>query len=197
MISISPSFISNCDLYLYRMFQLERTKQLVSLTFLWVLFLCAAPAFGQYSLGLDKKGKVKRIHFYAGDHIKIKLLTKEKVVGRIDAIYDSSFVIEGRKINLTDVDRVYSVRKGLRFLGGALVVSGSFFFTLDAINNILNYSARGYVISNSVWLPSAIAVGTGAIIYFFSTRRTKVAGKGNFRVFNTSPIPITDQNTEP
>ncbi|UTW67631.1 hypothetical protein KFE94_05840 [bacterium SCSIO 12643] len=179
------------------MFQLERTKQLVSLTFLWVLFLCAAPAFGQYSLGLDKKGKVKRIHFYAGDHIKIKLLTKEKVVGRIDAIYDSSFVIEGRKINLTDVDRVYSVRKGLRFLGGALVVSGSFFFTLDAINNILNYSARGYVISNSVWLPSAIAVGTGAIIYFFSTRRTKVAGKGNFRVFNTSPIPITDQNTEP
>lgn len=197
MISISPSFISNCDLYLYKMFDLVLTKRLIPLVFLFFAFLSSTTLYAQNSLGLDKKGKVKRIHFYAGDHIRIKLLSKEKIAGRIDAIYDSSFIIEGRKIDLLDIDRVFSTRKGIRFLGGALMVSGAFYFSIDAINNILNYEARGYVFSNSVWAPSAIAVGTGLILYYFSTRRTKVAGKGNLRIFNTTPIPITNENSDP
>jgi hypothetical protein len=179
------------------MFDLMRMKRLIPLIFLFIAFIISSPLHAQHSLGLDKRGKVKRIHFYAGDHIKIKLLSKEKIDGRIDAIYDSSFIISGRKIDLLDVDRVFSTRKGIRFLGGALIVSGAFFFSLDAINNILNYNARGYVISNSVWAPSAIAVGSGLILYYFSMRRTKVSGKGNFRIFDTTPIPITNENSNP
>ena len=158
--------------------------------FLLVLFIGTQPTFAQHSLGLDKKGKTKRIHFYAGTNITVKMIDKERVSGRIDAIYDSSFVIEGRKIMMNEIDVVFSTRPVLRFIGGALMVSGAFYFTLDAVNNLLNYEARGYVFSNSVWAPSAIAVGSGAILYYFSTRRTKVYEKQNFRIFNTTPIPI-------
>jgi len=172
------------------------TKAIHTIKFLLVLLILGIqPAFAQHSLGLDKKGKIKRLHFYAGSNIKIKMIDKERISGRIDAIYDSSFVIEGRKIELNQVDMVYSTRPAIRFIGGALMVSGAFYFTIDAVNNLLNYEARGYVFSNSVWTPSAIAVGSGAILYYFSTRRTKVHDKGNFRIFNTTPIPIISDSS--
>ena len=186
-----PPNVFDCDLYLYRMQKSSTLRHLLFTSFiLIVLSMSFGAAYGQHSIGLDKKGKIKRLHFYAGDHIKIKLIDKEKVSGHIDAIYDSSFIIEGRKIKLTEVGMVYSTRPAMRFIGGALMVSGAFYFAIDAVNNVLNYEARGYVFSNSVWTPSAIAVGTGAILYHFSTRRTKVSGKNNFRIFNTTPIPI-------
>ena len=166
------------------------TSTIITKLFLLVLFIGIQPSFAQHSLGLDKKGKTKRIHFYAGSNITVKMIDKERVSGRIDAIYDSSFVIEGRKIMLNEIDVVFSTRPVMRFIGGALMVSGAFYFGIDAVNNLLNYEARGYVFSNSVWLPSAIAVGSGAILYYFSTRRTKVYEKRNFRIFNTTPIPI-------
>lgn len=162
-----------------------------------ILMIGTQPIFAQHSLGLDKKGKVKRLHFYAGSPIKVKMIDKEHISGRIDAIYDSSFVIEGRKIELNKVDVVYSKRPVLQFMGGALIVSGAFYFTIDAVNNIFNYGTRGYVFSNSVWAPSAIAVGSGVILYYFSTRRTKVYNKGNLRIFNTTPIPIARDSLAP
>lgn len=163
---------------------------------LTVLLSISFSSNAQRSLGLDKPGKVKRIHFYEGGNIRVKLISKEKVAGHLDAIYDSSFVIEGRKILLSEIETVYTVRKPLRFLGGAFMVAGAFYFTLDAVNNLFNYAARGYVFSNSVWLPSAIAVGGGAIMYYFSIRRTKVNSQ-NFKVYNTNPIPIKEEtNTE-
>ncbi len=156
--------------------------------------LVSLNGMSQRSIGLDKKGKVKRLHFYEGSRIKIKLIDKERVSGRIFAIYDSSFVIDGRKILLSEVATVYSTRPVMRFIGGAMMVSGAFYFSIDAVNNILNYGARGYVFSNSVWAPAAITVGSGLVLYYFSTRRTKVHGKGNFRIFNTTPIPITSDS---
>lgn len=176
--------------YLYKM---HLSPRLFSTT-KWILFLsillCSSSVFAQRTLGLDKAGKVKRIHFYEGQHIRVKLTDNHKVGGRLDGIFDSSFVIDGRKILMSEVAVVYSTRKTFRFLGGAFMVAGAFYFSLDAINNLLNYSARGYVFSNSVWAPSAVAVGSGAVMYYFSIRRTKVKDQGNFRIFNTSPIPI-------
>lgn len=163
-------------------------------TFLLLFLLSSTVVFGQRTLGLDKKGKVKRIHFYEGSHIKIKLITKEKVSGNLNGIFDSSFVIDGRKIRMDEVAMVYSTRKTMRFFGGALMVAGAFYFTVDMVNNLLNYGARGYVFSNSVWQPTVIAVSSGAILYYFSTRRTKVYDQGNFRIYNTTPIPIQDVN---
>ena len=177
--------------------QLFLKTTMITKFLLVILMIGTQPIFAQHSLGLDKKGKVKRLHFYAGSHIKIKMIDKEHISGRIDAIYDSSFVIHGRKIELDQVDMVYSKRPVLQFIGGALMVSGAFYFTIDAVNNILNYEARGYVFSNSVWAPSAIAVGSGAILYYFSTRRTKVHNKGNLRIFNTTPIPIAHDSLAP
>ncbi len=197
MISISPKSPFIKDTYLYPMNPNSTIRP--SFWGLLLVFLMIIPFAGtaQRSLGLDKAGKIKRIHFYEGQSIKVKLTDKEKVSGHLDAIYDSSFVIEGRKILLSEVEMVYTIRGPLRFLGGAFMVAGAFYFTLDAVNNLFNYGARGYVFSNSVWLPSAIAVGSGMVLYYFSIRRTKVHDQNNFRIYNTSPIPIVeDKNKE-
>ena len=192
MISISKTVSCNFDSYFYKMID----KLPILTLFTWFLFtlvmLLPESAIGQRTLGLDKGGKIKRIHFYEGHHIKVKLEDNEKVSGTLTGIFDSSFVIDGRKILLSEVAMVYSTRKTMRFLGGAFMVAGAFYFSLDAINNLLNYSARGYVFSNSVWAPSAIAVGSGAILYYFSIRRTKVKDQENFKIYNTTPIPIKD-----
>jgi hypothetical protein len=160
-------------------------------TALFLFLFLSAPSLAQRTLGLDKTGKIKRIHFYEGHSIKIKLIDNEKISGTLNGIFDSSFVIDGRKILLSEVATVYSTRKTMRFFGGAFMVAGAFYFTIDALNNLFNYSVRGYVFSNSVWAPSAVAVGSGAILYYFSIRRTKVKDQGNFRIYNTTPIPIT------
>ncbi|MFT4755267.1 MAG: hypothetical protein ACI85Q_002835 [Salibacteraceae bacterium] len=171
----------------------------ISTTLKWItvlLFLfLSSPSIAQRTLGLDKSGRVKRIHFYEGHSIRVKLITNEKISGKLDGIFDSSFVIDGRKILLSEVTTVFSTRKTLRFLGGALMVSGAFYFTLDALNNLFNYSTKGYVFSNSVWAPSAAAAGSGAILYYFSIRRTPVHGQNNFRIYNTTPLPINESNS--
>lgn len=182
------------EFYIYNMQSTRLQNSFLKWAILVFIFLCSTTTFSQRTLGLDKKGKVKRIHFYEGSHIKIKLTDNEKVSGTLNGIFDSSFVIDGRKILMSEVAVVYSTRKAMRFIGGALMVAGAFYFSVDVINNTLNYSARGYLVSNSVWQPTLIAVGSGGILYFFSTRRSKVKGRGNFKIYNTSPIPI---NSEP
>jgi small nuclear ribonucleoprotein (snRNP)-like protein len=166
---------------------------LIKQAFLATFILLSSLTYAQRTLGLDKKGKVKRIHFYEGSTIKIKLTDNEKVSGTLNGIFDSSFVIDGRKILMSEVAVVYSTRKAMRFVGGALMVAGAFYISVDIINNLLNYSARGYIVSNSVWQPTLIAVGSGAILFYFSTRRSKVKDRGNFKIYNTTPIPITSE----
>lgn len=168
---------------------------LIKASVLFIFLVVSTLGLAQHTLGLDKSGKVKRIHFYEGTRIKIKLDTKEKVSGHIDAIYDSSFVIEGRVIKLKEVAMVYSARPAVSYLGGAFVAAGLFYFGVDLINNAFNYGARGYLISDGVLVPVSISVGTGLVLMYFGTRRTQVQGQGNFRIYNTTPIPIKQDST--
>jgi hypothetical protein len=144
--------------------------------------------FGQKSLALDKSGRKKRIHFMAGDKLRMKLVTKERVGGMIDVIYDSSFVIHGREIVLNEVNTVYTTRPALKYIGNILVIGGTFYLGVDAFNNAVNN--QGYLLSYNTPAIVGISVGTGLIMSYFGTRRTVVEGKGNFRIFDTSLAPL-------
>lgn len=171
----------------------QPTPNLLFVVFMLLFLAMSQLAISQPVLGLDKKGKQKRIHFYEGDRISVKLVSKEKVSGVIDAIYDSSFVVQGRKIELQEVAKVYSTRPAVKYIGGALVVAGVFYLSIDAINNTFN--SRGYVFSNTpITYTSMAAVGTGLVLMYFGTRRTDVHEKGNFRIFNPTPIAIKEDS---
>ena len=167
--------------------QYSKLKWLLLITCL----ISSTSFFAQRSLGLDKKGKVKRIHFYEGHRIKVKLNNKEKVAGTINGIFDSSFVINDRKILLSDINTVYSKRPVFRFLGSVFIVSAAFYIGIDVINNLLNYDSRGYVLSRSAWPASMASIGTGLVLYHFGTRRTKV--QNNLKVYKSSPISIVTE----
>ena len=165
-------------------------------TFIFILLFSvfSQVLHAQRTLGLDKSGKKKRIHFYEGQRLKVKLITNEKVGGTLDAIYDSSFVIEGRKISLNEVATVYSERGVFKYLGGAFMAGGALYLGIDVVNNLINYNSREYVISQNTLLYSGTAIAVGGVLFYFGTRRTQVYGKNTFRVFNTTPIPIIDSS---
>lgn len=160
----------------------------IPLLLVLVSVLNSSSAVGQNHLGLDKSGKVKRIHYYPGDYLRVKLANADKVSGVIEAIHDSSFFIDGREIKLDSVAVVYSTRGGLKWVGGLLMTGGLFYLGIDVVNNVFN--SRGYAISNSTVVPVSVALGAGAVCLYFGTRSTKVLGKNNFKILNTRIIPI-------
>ena len=185
-----------CDLYLYKMLKSQPLSQLLCAIFVLFFIVISNVAISQPVLGLDKKGKHKRLHFYEGDNIRIKLVSKEKVSGIIDAIYDTSFVIQGRKIVLSEVSMVYSRRPAFKFIGGAFVVGGLFYMGIDLVNNAIKYDAdtRDYLLSQNTLTYTATAVGIGLVLTYFGTRRSNVYENGTFRIFNTTFIPIQEDS---
>ena len=155
-----------------------------------LLFLAVSQlAISQPVIGLDKKGKQKRLHFYEGDRLRVKLVSNEKVHGRIDAIYDSSFVIHGRKILLSEVRTVYSSRPAFKYLGALFVIGGLFYTGIDIVNNAIT-PENNYVFSQNTLMYAGTSVGIGLVLSYFGTRRTNVYQKNTFRIFNPTPISL-------
>ena len=160
-----------------------------------LLFLIVSQiAISQPTVALDKKGKQKRVHFYEGDNIRVRLISKEKVSGIIDAIYDSSFVVQGRKIRLSEVQIVYSTRPVFKYLGAVFVIGGLFYTGIDMVNNAFK-SSNDYLFSQNTLAYAGTSVGVGLVLSYFGTRRTRVYEKGTLRIFNTTPIPIESDST--
>jgi len=178
-----------CDLYLYRMIAKAPKSNLLFAAFLLLFLAFSQLAISQPVLGLDKKGKQKRLHFYEGDRLRVKLVTNEKVHGRIDAIYDSSFVIHGRKILLSEVRTVYSSRPAFRYIGALFVIGGLFYTGIDIVNNAVT-PENNYVFSQNTLVYAGTSVGIGLVLSYFGTRRTNVYQKNTFRIFNPTPISL-------
>lgn len=183
-----------CDLYLYQMINGQPKTNLLFAVFLLLFLMVSQLVFAQPTIALDKKGKEKRVHFYEGDKIRVRLISKEKVSGLIDAIYDSSFVVQGRKIQLSEVHTIYSSRPVFKYIGSVLVIGGVFYTGIDMVNNTFK-SGNNYVLSqNTLWY-AGTSVGVGLVLSYFGTRRTRVYEKGNLQIFNTTLIPITADST--
>ena len=188
------SFCTARDLYLYPMVKPLPKSNLFSAIVLLLFLIVSQITISQPTVALDKKGKQKRIHFYEGDKIRVRLTSKEKVSGIIDAIYDSSFVVQGRKVLLNEVTTMYSTRPVFKYLGAVFVTGGLFYTGIDVVNNAFK-SENNYVFSQNTLVYAGTSVGVGLVLMYFGTRRTRVYEKGTLRIFNTTPIPIRTDST--
>lgn len=186
MTKVSRPHIS-AKLYFYHMKFSPLFYSLIAFVF---ISLASTSAVGQNTLTLDKGGKVKRLHFFQNDNIRLKLVSGEKISGQIEYIYDTAFVINGRAIQPVDVYQVYTSRKALKWIGGLFITGGLFYAGIEMANNAIN--SRGYLISEPVAIPLTVTLGAGGLMLLFSTRKTKVAGTNKFKILNTTPIPIQE-----
>ena len=101
------------------------------------LMIYGGEAVAQYTLVLDKPGRVKRLHYNSGDFIFVKLNNGEKVEGRIGKLDSARFVINERIIQVADIDKVYKERPMFSILGPFIFLAALFTGVPTCLTTIL------------------------------------------------------------
>lgn len=114
-------------------------QQLTGIIFFFISFQFTTQA--QTSFAIDKGGRVKRVHFYTGNAIIVKVQEEKKVIkGFIENVEDSAIILEGRRIKLNQID--YVINPNGPFIWSLLsqlgIKGGILYFTLDAGNRLIS-----------------------------------------------------------
>ena len=142
-------------------------------TVLLLLCLLCGTAFGQHTLVLDKPGRIKRLHYNAGDPLYVKLQNGQKVEGMISKIDSGKIVINEYLVHVTEIDKVYKERPLFSifspfFFVGGLIYGGSYL-----LNDVVFGDGR-FLSRRSFWFPTASAVSSGLLMRFLAYRRYKI-----------------------
>ncbi len=161
-------------------------KQKVLVLGLLLLMGCSFQAQAQKILVLDKRGKVKRLRYYEGEWIKLKLLSGQLLMGKIAQLSDSSFRVSGHLVRLDSVKRVYNTQKllGLKLTGAILSTAGVIYFPLDSFNRIINDDSP--VFNESSAKVSGLLLGAGLICIGISNKSYKISKKRPLKVLDLS-----------
>lgn len=137
------------------------------------LMIYGGEAVAQYTLVLDKPGRVKRLHYNSGDFIFVKLNNGEKVEGRIGKLDSARFVINERIIQVADIDKVYKERYMFSILGPFIFVGG-FVYGGSYVLNDYTFGERRPFSRRSFIYPTVGLVSSGALMRFLAYRRYKI-----------------------
>jgi len=106
-----------------------------------LLFCIQTTCISQTSLAVDKGGKVKRIHFYTGSTIIVKVKEEKEIIkGYIGNVEDSAIILEGRRVKLSQIDYIINPNGPYiwRLLSQLGIKGGIVYFTLDAGNRLIS-----------------------------------------------------------
>lgn len=141
----------------------------------------------QKILVLDKIGiKLKRIKYYAGDFIAIKIFDDRVVYkGEITSISDTSFFINSNYVAIDSVESIIKYRKGAK----AFTYTA---FSLAAITTLVllvDQSIKGNIesVPSKLTIPAAFA-GMGLIALPFWRRSYRIGENKVLKVIDLSPI---------
>lgn len=147
-----------------------------------LLFIPALAA--QKVVAFDKRGKVKRIRFYEGQFIHLKLKSRSIAKGIIHSIADSSFMVDNKLIHRDSVKFVY-VTKNKPLLNGfssLFITSGLFYFAGTAVNRTINNDSP--IIFEDNAKISLSLVGTGILLKQLTKRRYKISPKRPLKIID-------------
>jgi len=148
-----------------------------------VLSLCIE-GNAQRIVAFDKKGKVKRVKYYEGELIKLKLLSKEVLVGSITQVTDTNFRIELREVELDSVKIVYNTQKlfGFKLLGKVLITAGTLYLSVDSFNRLINN--EGPIVSESTIKAGSLLIGGGVISTLIARRPYRISKKRPLKIID-------------
>jgi hypothetical protein len=123
---------------------------------------------------LENHSTGKSYRFYPDNRISLK--TKDnhkKIAGRISEILDSSFILSHyNEIELRNITVVYTDRIGIRIVASTLALFGVLFFTVDALNNVINNDHPK--IRSDVGIISGSSLAAAGLLWLFSERKCPV-----------------------
>ncbi|MFT5665869.1 MAG: hypothetical protein ACI9DK_000044 [Vicingaceae bacterium] len=152
--------------------------------FLLVTVLFSTAGFSQKILVFDKSGKVKRVRYYEGEYISLQKIDKQKLSGVIQVINDSSFVLDGKKVTLNSVQKVYNTQKGIGYQLGAniFIIPALGYVPLIVTNGLINNDSP--IIKQSQLCYGAGFIGIAFIFGYLANRP--------FRISQNRPLKIID-----
>lgn len=158
------------------------------LAFYLILFLfLMATASAQKMLAFDKRGKVKRVRYYIGSEIKVKLIDKTFLFGQITRIDDQSFQIGNELINTDSVQYVYSkdeAQAGLKLFSGILFTAGAVYLPLVSFNRTIN-GDRPIVREQAVRVSGGLIAG-GLLLHLLTKKKYKISEKRPLKIIDVS-----------
>lgn len=162
------------------------THILLRIIFIALLF-STGNLVAQKIVAFDKPGKVKRIRYYKGDHIKLNLNSGERIFGTIDQIMDSSFVVQGMVIGISEVNRVYNTQRlaGFKFFSKLFILGGAAYFPIVTVNRAINnddptFSKQAAIISGSM-------LATGIIFQLIANKSYKISENRPLKILDLAP----------
>ncbi len=141
---------------------------------------------GQKLLVLEKAGTVKNYKYKLGDEITVETKRDKQVFsGSLTEIKDSAIVVEYyNEIKLTEISRVLRKRELMRIFSGAAITAGVFYFSLDALNGIINNDSP--VIAESTLIATGALLGSGLLMKQFVIRKIDLEDKWRLKILDFS-----------
>lgn len=146
-------------------------------------------SYAQRVLILDKRGKVKRIHYRMGDRIKVTMKDNVIISGVIEGMTDEEIIVHGDYVPVANIAVVHRTKPALRFLGGLMMTAGAFYIGVQTVNVVI---ADDQFADDRIWIPAGISIGVGGILFLLSKKKHRVYGTGDLRIINPTPIPIAE-----
>lgn len=155
---------------------------------LFLLFcaILSTAGFSQKIVAFDKSGKVKRIRYYEGEYISIKTVSKLKIKGIITSIEDSSFSVEGTKLALDSVSKVYNTQTGLGYqlIANIFILPAVGYIPLITINGLINNDSPVFK-QNQLYYGGGF-IGIVLISNYLANRPFRISKKRPLKIIDIS-----------
>ncbi|MBS1981130.1 MAG: hypothetical protein OJF59_000388 [Cytophagales bacterium] len=151
-----------------------------SVSIVGVVFFFGLPGSvqAQKQLVLFKNGQIKA-RFAEGQYIRMVLKKRHRYAeGHIIELNDFSMITSNDTIKFKDILKIDIRRQRgkstVNVLGNFLFAGGVLYIGLDRANNLIGYNNTQ--LSNTVWVPSAILAGAGAVMMLIHPHYARVNG---------------------
>ena len=152
-----------------------------------MLVLLSYSSLGQQFFVVQKLTSPKQKKYIVGDEIGVKISNDDFVLyGELNAIGDSSIVVEDQRIFIRDIEKVLDRRRQKAGKAGALTTAASipFFLSITVLNNWINTGDRP-LIDGPTWGLSGVFAGVSLAMFCVPPKKYKVGRKWKVMTLDT------------
>jgi len=154
------------------------------------IFSCFS-AVSQRFLVVQKANTPKQVKYVVGDEIGVKVLGDEfTLYGELMQLTDSTLVIEGQRVFIHNITKIYDRTRIRGFRGAAIstLASVPFFIAVTSLNNWINTGDRPLV-DDGTWRLSGAFAGISAILFSIGPKKYPIGNRWMLKSINTSFAP--------
>lgn len=130
----------------------------------------------------------KRIRFYVGDAIALKVNKKDTLYrGRIELIEDSAIWVDNLEVKINTISKIYDARgrRWASFISSILFRGGIGFFLIDVVNRTINTESP--ILHPTTILVSGSAIGAGLLLVPFKEKKYRINNKTTVKIIDLKP----------